>query len=201
MKGKIMQKLFAASMTMMMATLAPSPLIASAAAGQQDAIPVALPEPAEQAAPDTEFTPLDAIDRVRKEGCGIDQFEQFLGWYTSATAGGGWLEQVVWTNYLVKVGSLANPAGPGRWIDRQDYLGQFRIDSFDYRSIRRPTTLVPDRDFRQVTFHRLEEKRYRVDWHGGSGFAGVEGADQDKQDGAYIFEYKKDCWYLTEDLR
>lgn len=87
------------------------------------------------------------------------------------------------------------PPVRGRWVDRQDYLGQFRIDSFDYRSIRQQTALVPGRDFRQVTFNRLGEKRYRVDWHGGPGFAGVEGADQDKRDGAYIFEHEKDCWY------
>lgn len=175
---------------------------ASAAGGQPDAIPVKVAGPADSA-PEVDFTSLDEIDRVRKEGCGVDQFEQFLGWYTSATVGGGWLEQVVWTNILVKVGSLANPADPGRWVDRQDYLGQFRIDSFDYSASFDPTMRVSHGKYIRLTLNRLDEKRYRVDWHnkGGPGFAGVEGADQDKQDGAYIFEYKKDCWYLTEDLR
>lgn len=156
-------------------------------------------EPAPAAATEAAFTPLDEIERVRHEGCGIDQFEDFLGWYVSSTTSGGWLEQVIWTNYMVKVGKLADPEGAANWVDRQDYVGQFRISSADYRFSREKG--ATGTDFRQVTLKRVAEKQYRVDWHGGLGFAGVEGADQDKQDGAYIFEFKKDCWYLTEDLR
>lgn len=166
-------------------------------------VTASLPNPSDQSPAEAEFTPLDEIDRVRREGCGIDQFEQFLGWYTSSTNGGGWLEQVVWTNYMVKVASLADPAAEGRWVDRQAYLGQFRIDSYDYRFLRRPASLDPGSDHLRLTLTRVNDKRYRVDWHNssGSGFAGVEGEDQNKKNGAYIFEYKKDCWYLTEDLR
>jgi hypothetical protein len=167
----------------------------------------AMPAPAraiaaesEPAAAEREFTSLDAIDRVRTEGCGIDNFDRFLEWYVSSTTSGGWLEQVVWTNYLVHVGKLADPADAGNWVDRQDYLGQFRITSFDYRMSREANTL-PESEYRRVVLTRLGEKQYRVDWRGGPGFAGVEGADQDAQAGAYIFEYKKDCWYLTSDLR
>lgn len=152
------------------------------------------------AAAEAEFTPLDEIERVRREGCGIDQFEDFLGWYVSSTDSGGWLEQVIWTNYMVKVGQLADPDAAGHWVDRQDYAGQFRITSRDYRFSREKAPLAGT-EFRQVTLKRLGEKQYRVDWHGGPGFAGVEREDQDKQGGAYIFEFKKDCWYLTEDLR
>ena len=147
------------------------------------------------------FTPLDAIDRVRQEGCGLDRFEDFLGWYVISTTSGGWLEQVVWTDYMVQVGKLADPEGPGQWIDRQDYLGQFRITSADYRASRKAPDAAPDAQLRRITLRRLGENQYRVDWQGGLPFAGVEGADRDKQAGAYIFEYKKDCWYLTRDLR
>ena len=158
-------------------------------------------EPTPAAATEAEFTPLDEIERVRQEGCGIDQFEDFLGWYVSSTTSGGWLEQVIWTNYMVKVGRLADPEGAANWVDRQDYVGQFRITSADYRFSREKAITGTGIDFRRVTLKRLGEKQYRVDWHGGLGFAGVDRADQDKQDGAYIFEFKKDCWYLTEDLR
>ena len=150
---------------------------------------------------ETKFTPLDEIDRVRQSGCGIDDFEEFLTWYVSSTDSGGWLEQVVWTNYMVKVGKLADPEGSAHWVDRQDYLGQFRITSSDYRFSRRNPAAAMNDEFRKVTLTRLGEKQYRVDWQGGLPFAGVEGADRDAAAGAYIFEHKKDCWYLTGDLR
>lgn len=153
------------------------------------------------AATEAEFTPLDEIDRVRREGCGIDDFELFLARYTSATEGGGWLEQVIWTDYLVKVGKLADPAASGHWVDRQDYLGQFRIMSIDYRVSREAGAGTPDPRFRRITLTRPGKTQYRVDWQGGLPFGGVEGADRDAPAGAYIFEHKKDCWYLTGDLR
>lgn len=153
------------------------------------------------AATEREFTPLDEIDRVRAEACGRDDFELFLDWYTNATEGGGWLEQVIWTDYMVKVGKLADPAAPANWIDRQDYLGQFRITSRDYHFSRKGAVVDPDIPYRNVTLTRLGDTQYRVDWRGGLPFAGVEGADRDAPAGAYIFEYKKDCWYLTGDLR
>ena len=149
----------------------------------------------------SKFTPLDEIDRVRAAGCGLGDFEEFFTWYASATEGGGWLEQVVWTNYLVKVGELTNPKSEGYWVDRQKYLGQFRISSRDYRFSREGAIVDPDKPYRQVALTRLGEKQYRVDWRGGLGFAGVDRADQDKKAGAYIFEHMKDCWYLTQDLR
>lgn len=152
------------------------------------------------AAAESVFTSLDEIDRMRAEGCGRDDFDEFLAWYVSSTTSGGWLEQVVWTNSMVHVGKLADPAAPGYWVDRQDYLGQFRITSSDYRFSREAARL-PESEFRRVTLTRTGEDRYRVDWRGGLGWAGVEGADRDAQAGAYIFEYKKDCWYLTGDLR
>lgn len=149
----------------------------------------------------TEFTPLDEIDRVRQSGCGVDDFDEFLTWYVSSTKSGGWLEQVIWTNYMVKVGKLADPEAAANWVDRQDYLGQFRITSTDYRFSRQNPAAVPNDEYRKVTLTRLGEKQYRVDWRGGPPFAGVEGADRDARAGAYIFEHKKDCWYLTDDLR
>lgn len=151
------------------------------------------------------FTPLDELDRVRTAGCGMDDFAEFLAWYSSATTGGGWLEQVVWTDYMVRVGQLADPAGEGRWVDRRDYLGQFRITSSDYGFSREAAPAAPpaapSADVRHVTLTRLDATRYRVDWRGGPPFAGVDGANRDARAGAYIFEHKKDCWYLTTDLR
>lgn len=185
----IMQKSLAAAALVAM-TITP-PLMPAALAA--DDAPVAVVE--------TEFTPLDEIDRVRNSGCGIDDFEEFLNWYVSSTKSGGWLEQVIWTNYMVKVGKLADPKAPGNWIHRQDYLGQFRITSTDYRFSRQTPAALPNDEFRKVVLTRLGEKQYRVDWRGGRPFAGVEGADRDAQAGAYIFEHKKDCWYLTDDLR
>ena len=138
---------------------------------------------------------------MREAGCGIGDFEEFLAWYTSATTGGGWLEQVIFTGYMVKVGKLADPADVGYWIDRQDYLGQFRISSSDYRFSREVGSGPLPTEYRRVTLTRLGDGQYRVDWHGGLPFAGVEGADRDAPAGAYIFEHKKDCWYLTGDLR
>lgn len=155
--------------------------------------------PARAAEP--EFTPLDEIERVRQAGCGIGDFEEFFAWYSSATTGGGWLEQVVFTSYMVQVGKLADPADPGYGVNREQYLGQFRITSSDYRFSR---DVAPDKlpaEYRRVTLTRLGDAQYRVDWQGGLSFAGVEGADRDAQAGAYIFEHKKDCWYLTGDLR
>lgn len=149
----------------------------------------------------TEFTPLDEIDRVRQSGCGVDDFEEFLTWYVSSTTSGGWLEQVIWTNYMVKVGKLADPEASANWVHRQDYLGQFRITSADYRFSRKAPTAASNDEFRKIILTRLGEKQYRVDWQGGPPFAGVEGADRDAAVGAYIFEHKKDCWYLTGDLR
>jgi hypothetical protein len=156
---------------------------------------------AAQDAPTRNFTPLDEIERVRKEGCGRDQFARFLGWYAGATTAGGWLEQVVWTDYMVKVGSLADPAAPGRHVDRKDYLGQFRITTRDVRASRDARTPSADTPYRRITMTRLDATHYRVDWRGGLPFGGVEPADRDKQAGAYLFEHRKDCWYLTGDLR
>ena len=102
---------------------------------------------------------------------------------------------------MVQVGKLADPAEPGYGVNREQYLGQFRITSSDYRFSRE---VAPDKlpaDYRRVTLTRLGDAQYRVDWQGGLSFAGVEGADRDAQAGAYIFEHKKDCWYLTGDLR
>ena len=189
----ILRKLFAAAWLMavfiappsMPAALAASDVPAAAAAGEVE----------------PEFTPLDEIDRVRQSGCGIDDFEEFLTWYVSSTKSGGWLEQVVWTNYMVKVGKLADPEGPGNWVDRQDYLGQFRITSTDYRASREGAVPFPDAQIRQVILTRLGEKQYRVDWRGGLPFAGVEAPGRDASPRAYIFEHKKNCWYLTQDLR
>lgn len=169
----------------------------SAQAATPTAPPVSFPDGNRAA---STFTPLDEIDRVRTESCGRDNFEDFLGWYISSTTSGGWLEQVVWTDHMVHVGKLADPADPGHWVDRQDYLGQFRITSRDYR-FSREAALGFESEFRRVTLTRTGDDRYRVDWRGGLGWAGVEGADRDAQAGAYIFEYKKDCWYLTGDLR
>lgn len=152
-------------------------------------------------AAEPEFTPLDEIERVRQAGCGIADFEEFLAWYTSATTGGGWLEQVIFTGYMVKVGKLADPADPGYGVNREQYLGQFRISSSDYRFSREVGSAPLPAEFRRVTLTRLGDTQYRVDWQGGPPFAGVEGADRDAQAGAYIFEHKKDCWYLTGDLR
>ena len=158
---------------------------------------VAAPARADESA----FTPLDEIERVRQAGCGIDDFAEFLAWYSSATTGGGWLEQVVFTGYMVNVGKLADPAAPGYGVDRQQYLGQFRITSRDYRA--RPAAgaapLPPE--YRRITLTRLGDTQYRVDWQGGLPFAGVEGADRDAPAGAYIFDHQKNCWYLTGDLR
>ena len=184
-----MRKLLAAAALVAM-TIAPPLMPSALAAGD-----------APEAAAETGFTPLDEIDRVRQSGCGVDDFEEFLTWYVSSTKSGGWLEQVIWTNYMVKVGKLADPEGTANWVDRQDYLGQFRITSTDYRFSRQDPAALPGNDFRKVTLTRLGEKQYRVDWQGGPPFAGVEGADRDAPAGAYIFEYEKDCWYLTGDLR
>lgn len=184
-----MQKLLtsAALIATTIATQLASPTFAASGA------PVALVE--------TELTPLDEIDRVRQSGCAIDDFEEFLTWYVSSTKSGGWLEQVIWTNYMVKVGKLADSDSPGHWVDRQDYLGQFRITSTDYRFSRRNPAAAANDEFRQIILTRLGEKQYRVDWRGGPPFAGVEGTDREAPAGAYIFEHKKNCWYLTEDLR
>ena len=108
----VVHKLFVVSLAFLMTALAPG-------------------SPARAA--DPEFTPLDEIERVRQAGCGIGDFEEFLAWYSSATTGGGWLEQVIFTSYMVRVGKLADPAEPGYGVDRQQYLGQFRITSSDYR--------------------------------------------------------------------
>lgn len=134
------------------------------------------------AATEAEFAPLDEIDRVRREG-------------------GGWLEQVIWTDYMMKVGKLADPSAPGHWVDRQDYLGQFRIMSIDYRVSREAGATAPDPRFRRITLTRPSKTQYRVDWQGCLPFGEVESADRDASAGAYIFEHKKDCWYLTGDLR
>lgn len=158
-------------------------------------------ERAAKGAAQSDFTPLDEIDRLRADACGIDDFEEFLTWYVGATTSGGWLEQVVWTDYMVRVGKLADPADPGRFVDRQDYLGQFRITSRDYRFSREGTIAPRDTPNRHITLKRLGDRQYRVDWQGGLPFAGVEGTDRDAQAGAYIFEHKKNCWYLTGDLR
>src|SRR5690349_8180181 len=72
----IVQKSLAAAALVAM-TITP-PLIPAALAA--DDAPVAVVE--------TEFTPLDEIDRVRKSGCGIDDFEEFLSWYVSSTKSG-----------------------------------------------------------------------------------------------------------------
>ena len=95
-----MQKLLAAAAlvaTTIAASLTPPAFAASHA-----------PEPVTE----SEFTPLDEIDRVRQSGCGIDDFEEFLTWYVSSTKSGGWLEQVIWTNYMVKVGKLCSRRWP-----------------------------------------------------------------------------------------
>jgi len=152
-------------------------------------------------ADESAFTSLDEIDRVRQAGCGINDFEEFLAWYSSATTGGGWLEQVVFTGYMVQVGKLADPAAPGYGVDRQQYLGQFRITSRDYRASREASSAPLPPEYRRITLFRVSDTQYRVSWQGGLPFAGVEGADRDLQAGAYIFEHKKDCWYLTGDLR
>lgn len=184
-----MQKLLAAAA--LVATIITAPLTSPAFAAGDASVAVT----------ESEFTPLDEIDRVRQSGCGVDDFEEFLTWYVSSTDSGGWLEQVIWTNYMVKVGKLADPEGSADWVDRQDYLGQFRITSSDYRFSRRYPAAAPNDEFRKVTLTRLGEKQYRVDWQGGLPFAGVEGIDRDASAGAYIFEHKKNCWYLTGDLR
>lgn len=164
--------------------------------------PILLPDWSDTAAPaESEFTPLDEIDRARAAACGVDDFDEFLEWYANSSTSGGWLEQVVWTDYMVHVGKLADPDGQGHWVDRQDYLGQFRITSRDLRFSRDGIVAPRDTPNRHVTLTRLGEKQYRVDWRGGLGWAGVEDADRDAQAGAYIFEYKKNCWYLTGDLR
>ena len=176
----VVHKLFVVSLAVLMTALAPG-------------------SPARGAEP--HFTPLDEIERVRQAGCGIGDFEEFLTWYSSATTGGGWLEQIIFTSYMVQVGKLADPADPGYGVNREQYLGQFRITSSDYRFSRE---VAPDKlpaEYRRVTLTRLGDAQYRVDWQGGLPFAGVEGADRDAQAGAYIFEHKKDCWYLTGDLR
>ncbi|HWW59583.1 MAG TPA: hypothetical protein VN047_22025 [Sphingopyxis sp.] len=169
--------------------------------GAQAAILAALLAPLPAAAAESNFTPLDEIDRVRAAACGIDDFDEFLTWYASSTTSGGWLEQVVWTDFTVRVGKLADPADPGNLVDRQRYLGQFRITSRDLRFSREGTVAPRDTPNRHITITRLGKTQYRVDWRGGLGFAGVEGADRDAQAGAYIFEHKKNCWYLTGDLR
>lgn len=164
-----------------------------AASLAQPAAAAAQEQPSEEISSD--FTPLDEIDRVRREGCGLDRFETFLEWYTQATEAGGWTEQAIFTEFMVLVGKLDDPDGPSYGIGREEYLGQFRITYYDY--------LYGDRDpqARRVTLHRLNERTYRVDWQGGLGWAGGDATDRDKRAGAYIFEYKKDCWYLTRDLR
>lgn len=153
------------------------------------------------AATGSDFTPLDEVDRLRAAACDVDDFAAFLDWYVNSTTSGGWLEQVILTDFTVRVGKLADPADPGHLVDRQRYLGQFRITSRDLRFSRERIAVPRDTPNRQVTPTRLGNTTYRVDWRGGLPFAGVEGADRDAQAGAYIFEYKKNCWYLTGDLR
>lgn len=175
-------------------------LLAAAAAATLATI--LAPFAVQAAAPaDSGFTPLDEIDRVRAAACGVDDFDEFLDWYVNSTTSGGWLEQVVWTDFTVRVGKLADPADPGTLVDRQRYLGQFRITSRDLRFSREGLVAPPDTPNRHVTLTRVGDTQYRVDWRGGLGWAGVEGADRDARAGAYIFEHKKDCWYLTGDLR
>jgi len=176
----VVHKLFVVSLAVLMTALAPG-------------------SPARGAEP--HFTPLDEIERVRQAGCGIGDFEEFLAWYTSATTGCGWLEQVIFTDAMVKVGKLADPADPGYGVNREQYLGQFRISASDYWFSREVGSGPLPAEFRRITLTRLGDAQYRVDWQGGLPFAGVEGADRDVQAGAYIFEHQKDCWYLTGDLR
>ncbi len=176
----VVHKLFVASLAILMTALAPG-------------------SPARGAEP--EFTPLDEIERVRQAGCGIDDFEEFLAWYSSATTGGGWLEQVVFTSYMVQIGKLADPAAPSYGVDRQKYLGQFRITSRDYSASRDAGAAPLPPDYRRIALTRLGATQYRVDWQGGLPFAGIDGADRYAQAGAYIFEHNKDCWYLARDLR
>lgn len=147
------------------------------------------------------FTPLKEVDRVRAEGCGKDQFDGFLYWYTMSTTQGGWLEQVIFTNYLVRVGDLNDPERVHDWADRMEYLGQFRITSRDVRASTLRPVMAENDDYRRITTTRLSDTKYRVDWAGGPGFAGVPEAQQFNKAGAYIFEHMDDCWYLTEDLR
>jgi hypothetical protein len=192
------QILFAASTLLLMTVVTP---LASASAADPGHVAIAANAPSAEGADEPEFTPLDEIERVREAGCGRDNFDEFLEWYANSSTSGGWLEQVVWTDYMVHVGKLAEPDGPGHWVDRQDYLGQFRITSRDLRFSRDGIVAPRDTPNRQITLTRTGADRYRVDWRGGLGWAGVEGADRDAQAGAYIFEYKKDCWYLTGDLR
>lgn len=149
----------------------------------------------------SDFTPLDQIDRLRAAACDVNDFGEFLEWYVNSTASGGWPEQVVLTDFTVRIGKLADPADPGYLVDRQSYLGQFRITSRDTRFSREAIIAPRDTPNRHVTTTRLGDTRWRVDWQGGLPFAGVEGADRDAPAGAYIFEYKKNCWYLTGDLR
>lgn len=147
------------------------------------------------------FTPLKEVLRVRDEGCGKEQFADFFYWYTIHTDQGGWLEQVVFTNYLVKIANLENPDQIYDWEDRMDYVGQFRITSRDLHSTNARPEEGENPHYRRVTATQVNDTTYRVDWAGGPGFGGVPKAQQFNTAGAYIFEYLHDCWYLTEDLR
>lgn len=192
----VVLKLLMVPVAVLMTAALTSPSTASAA---EPAMPAA--GTAESATAEPEFTPLDAIERVRQAGCGINDFEEFLAWYSSATESGGWLEQVIFTSYMVNVGKLADPSGPGYWVDREQYLGQFRISGSDYRFSREVGSGPLPPEYSRISLTRVGDKKYRVGWQGGLPFAGVDGADRDAQAGAYIFEHKKDCWYLTGDLR
>lgn len=154
-------------------------------------------------AQDSNFTPLDEIERVRAAGCGLDQFAEFLTWYTSATEGGGWPEQVIFTDFSVLIGSLKAPDAPPTDLqNRQDYIGTFRITGDDYRASRENRPQVAGFEYRKVTLRRVNEKRYQVNWQGGPSWAGGDDkSDWDRKQGAYVFEFKKDCWYLVADLR
>ena len=92
----VVHKLFVVSLAVLMTALAPG-------------------SPARAA--DPEFTPLDEIERVRQAGCGIGDFEEFLAWYSSATTGGGWLEQVIFTSWAGSRFAMAlrSPVGAVRY--------------------------------------------------------------------------------------
>lgn len=171
-------------------------------------------DPYKDAIPDWEM-----VSATIQHGCKADGFNEFIELFIENQA-----VQMTFTDFEVSMGALVPEIIPvhgpsdaadvrlqlaeSKKVAKSDYQGQFRLAMRDHYWV--DARSVNDNDgYKYVDIERkqLSPTKWRLDWTGGEfrdvpdGGDGVELIRKTGSPGAYIFEFKKGCWHLIEDLR
>jgi hypothetical protein len=139
------------------------------------------------------------------EVCSLENGESFFTSFLKDKNRRGGLDRSAYTASKVEIRNYDDPSKVLEVRDKENYDG-FRIGFIEYMAFYLDPTVKNPRDYENVTFDltRINPKTFRVD------YSKAEYVDAERINtlirtygtkGAYIFEHRDGCWYLTQELR